>query len=45
LIFCPGNNDVDDARHEFLVAQGCEWSRFEEPEDGWKRKYWVNKGD
>jgi SAM-dependent methyltransferase len=40
IILCPGNNDVDDAVHAFLVAQGFDWSRFEEPGDGVKRKYW-----
>ncbi|MGD2158635.1 MAG: methyltransferase domain-containing protein [Anaerolineales bacterium] len=40
LILCPGNNDRDEGHHQFLVDQGFEWSRFEEPEDGIKRKYW-----
>jgi SAM-dependent methyltransferase len=40
VILCPGNNDVDDGRHQFLVNQGFAWSRFEEPGDGIKRKYW-----
>jgi SAM-dependent methyltransferase len=40
IILCPGNNDVDDDIHIFLVERGFEWSRFEEPRDGWKRKYW-----
>ncbi|MBU0596289.1 class I SAM-dependent methyltransferase [Candidatus Bipolaricaulota bacterium] len=40
VVLCPGNNDVDDARHELLVSQGFEWGRFEEPVDGMKRKYW-----
>jgi len=40
LILCPGGNDSDDERHRFLVAHGFEWSRFEEPGDGLKRKYW-----
>ena len=40
LILCPGGNDVDDDRHRFLVDRGCDWARFEEPGDGWKRKYW-----
>ncbi len=43
IILCPGNNDVEDDRHAFLVSQGCQWSRFEEPRDGWKRKYWKRK--
>ena len=40
LILCPGNNDNDEGWHQFLVDQGFEWSRFEEPGDGTKRKYW-----
>jgi len=41
VILCPGNNDLDNDIHRFLIIQGCEWSRFEEPRDGWKRKYWY----
>lgn len=40
VILCPGNNDVDDERHTFLVHRGYSWGRFEEPRDGIKRKYW-----
>ncbi len=40
VILCPGNNDRDEGWHGFLVEQGFEWSRFEEPGDGIKRKYW-----
>jgi len=40
VILCPGNNDRDEGWHSFLVDQGFEWSRFEEPGDGIKRKYW-----
>jgi SAM-dependent methyltransferase len=40
VILCPGGNDIDDDRHHYLVDQGFEWSRFEEPGDGMKRKYW-----
>jgi SAM-dependent methyltransferase len=40
VILCPGNNDRDEGWHDFLVEMGFEWSRFLEPEDGWKRKYW-----
>jgi SAM-dependent methyltransferase len=40
IILCPGNNDRDDEAHQYLVEQGFSWSRFEEPEDGTKRKYW-----
>ena len=40
VVLCPGNNDKDNREHEILVAKGFQWSRFEEPGDGWKRKYW-----
>jgi len=40
VILCPGNNDIDNAAHHLLVSEGFQWSRFEEPEDGTKRKYW-----
>lgn len=40
VIHCPGNNDEDNETHRFLVNHGYEWSRFEEPDDGVKRKYW-----
>jgi SAM-dependent methyltransferase len=40
IILCPGNNDADNDTHDFLVHRSFEWSRFEEPRDGWKRKYW-----
>jgi len=41
VILCPGNDDVDNETHRFLLKQGCQWERFEEPCDGWKRKYWL----
>ncbi len=41
IILCPGNNDNDNDIHRFLLGCGFEWSRFEEPRDGWKRKYWL----
>lgn len=44
IILCPGNNDLDNDRHEFLGSHGFEWSRFEEPRDGMKRKYWKVVG-
>ena len=40
IILCPGNNDLDNEVHQFLVSHGFEWSRFEEPGAGMKRKYW-----
>jgi SAM-dependent methyltransferase len=40
VILCPGASESEEERHAFLVEQGFEWSRFEEPRDGTKRKYW-----
>ncbi len=40
VIACPGNSDVDNETHAVFLAHGFEWSRFEEPRDGTKRKYW-----
>lgn len=40
IILIPGNNDCDNDVHAFLIAKGFNWGRFEEPVDGWKRKYW-----
>ena len=40
ILLCPGNNDMDTPVHAFLLSRGFAWSRFEEPRDGWKRKYW-----
>jgi SAM-dependent methyltransferase len=40
VILCPGNNDVDNQAHHLLIVHGYSWSCFEEPQDGWKRKYW-----
>lgn len=40
IILCPGNNDQDNVVHAFLIEQGFACSRFEEPGDGMKRKYW-----
>ena len=40
VIHCPGNNDVDNEIHRLLIAKGYSWSKFEEPGDGMKRKYW-----
>jgi len=39
VICCPGNDDQDNARHQLLLAAGYDGSRFEEPRDGWKRRY------
>ena len=43
MVLCPGNNDLDNERHCFLVSKGFHWSRFEEPRDGMMRKYWKAK--
>jgi SAM-dependent methyltransferase len=43
IILCPGNSDQDNAVHAFLLSKGFYWSRFEEPRDGWKRKYWQER--
>ncbi len=40
IIHCPGNNDENNETHRFLVDHGYKWSRFKEPNDGVKRKYW-----
>ena len=44
ILLCPGNNDMDTPVHAFLLSRGFAWSRFEEPRDGWKRKYWKKVG-
>lgn len=40
VIACPGNNDDDNETHAAFLQHGFEWSRFEEPGAGMKRKYW-----
>lgn len=40
IIHCPGNNDEENETHQFLVSRGYKWSKFDEPNDGVKRKYW-----
>jgi SAM-dependent methyltransferase len=40
VILCPGNGDHNNASHATLTGRGYAWDRFEEPRDGWKRKYW-----
>ena len=40
VILCPGNDDQDNERHSFLVKNGFEWSKFEEPGVRFVRKYW-----
>lgn len=38
----PATNDSDEDNqtHRFLIDQGFEWDRFEEPGEGFKRSYW-----
>ena len=43
LILIPGNNDVDNDVHKFLVNKGFSYQAFLEPGDGMKRKYWKTK--
>lgn len=47
IILMPGNNDLDNAIHEFLIKKGFSFERFFEPGPdygfGWKRKYWKIK--
>ena len=43
IVLCPGNQDLDNGRHNFLISNGFQWSRFEEPSDGMMRKYWKVK--
>ncbi len=40
IIHCPGNNDEDNETHQFLINHDYKWSKFKEPDDGVKRKYW-----
>ncbi|MEW5869178.1 MAG: class I SAM-dependent methyltransferase [Chloroflexota bacterium] len=40
VILCPGSSERENEAHQVLVKGGYQWSRFEEPRDGWKRKYW-----
>jgi SAM-dependent methyltransferase len=44
IILCPGTSSSEGIAHDYLVSQGFNWSVFEEPYDGPKRKYWkVNQ--
>jgi len=44
LILCPGSSQSENNAHEYLLSQGFNWSQFEEPTEGMKRKYWkVNE--
>lgn len=41
IILCPGNKDIDDSVHHFLLSRGFRWQRFEEPHSAMVRKYWL----
>lgn len=47
IILCPASPDRDTPIHNWLVQQGFDWGRFEEPGPspgaGWMRKYWLEK--
>ena len=43
VILCPGTSENEQAAHAVLVGRGYQCSRFEEPGDGWKRKYWKER--
>ena len=43
IILIPGNNDVDNDIHDFLMKKGFSYASFLEPGDGMKRKYWKRK--
>ncbi len=43
IALCPGNKDLDNESHSFLISKGFHWSRFEEPCNGMMRKYWKEK--
>jgi SAM-dependent methyltransferase len=40
IILCPAASMSEGMSHEYLISQGFDWSVFEEPRDGLKRKYW-----
>jgi SAM-dependent methyltransferase len=40
VILCPGNDDKDNAIHDFLLSRGFAWERFVEPPADKVRKYW-----
>jgi SAM-dependent methyltransferase len=45
VILMPGNNDVDNEIHRFLVDHGFEWAVFVEPPGDRVRKYWLRLPD
>ena len=40
VLLCPGSSKNETKAHDYLVSQGFEFSEFEEPAEGPKRKYW-----
>lgn len=40
VILCPGTNESEEQGHQILLDYGYNFSWFEEPFDGMKRKYW-----
>lgn len=40
VILCPGTSQNEEGAHQILLAHRYDWSWFEEPGDGMKRKYW-----
>lgn len=44
LILCPGTSLTENKAHEYLLSRGFNWSAFEEPQEGLKRKYWKLVG-
>jgi len=43
VILCPGSSPSETKAHSYLVSQGFNWSEFEEPTEGLKRKYWKKR--
>lgn len=40
IILCPGSSPSEVKNHNYLVSENFNWSEFEEPSNGTKRKYW-----
>jgi SAM-dependent methyltransferase len=40
VILCPGSSPAEKKTHDYLREQDFNWSEFEEPTEGMKRKYW-----
>ncbi len=44
IILFPGNRDIDNDMHKFLIEKSFKWKTFEEPGEGKMRAYWkINK--